>query len=69
METKPFMRWEDIAGVCHCGRSKALLIIHRIGPVYIGRTPFVRTEDFAAYIAEHGGVALEWPPRRRKVRS
>ena len=57
METKPFMRWEDIAGVCHCG------------PVYIGRTPFVRTEDFAAYIAEHGGVALEWPPRQRKVRS
>ncbi len=62
-----FMNWRDVSDVCLCGRSKAMLIIHEVGPVRIGRTVCVRADALERYIEEHGGIDIAWPPRKRKA--
>lgn len=61
-----YLQWPDVSRKLGCGRSKAILIIHEIGPVYIGRTACIREEDLDRHIAEHGGVKVKWPRRRRQ---
>ena len=53
----------------NCGRSKALLLMHQVGVVYIGRAAFVRAEDLDNYLAEHGSIDITWPKSssRRKA--
>lgn len=62
-----YLRWQDVSMMLGCGRSKAMLIINEIGPVHIGRTACVRADDLDRHIAEHGGVAVKWPPRKRRA--
>ena len=66
---KPFLGWEDFAEMFNCGRSKALLLMHQVGVVYIGRAAFVRAEDLDSYLAEHGSIDITWPKSssRRKA--
>lgn len=61
-----YLSWTDVADMFRCGRSKALLIIQTVGPVYIGHAAYVRRSDLEAHIAKHGGVSVSWP--RRKAR-
>lgn len=65
---KPFLGWQDFARLFNCGRSKALLLMHEVGVVYIGHAVFVRANDLDAYLAEHGSIDVTWPlsAKRRK---
>ncbi|WP_140396487.1 hypothetical protein [Gordonibacter sp. An230] len=57
------LRWQDIAQMFSCGRSKALLIVHQMRATYVGRTPFVDEDELEAFIREHGEIKLAWPKR------
>ena len=65
---KPYLGWQDFARLFDCGRSKALLLMHEVGVVYIGHAVFVRANDLDAYLAEHGSIDITWPlsAKRRK---
>lgn len=68
---KPYLGWPDVAGMFGCGRSKAMLIMHEVGVVHVGRSAFVRASDLDAYLAEHGSIDVTWPKsaaRRRAAR-
>lgn len=55
------LRWQDVAEICHCKRSKALKLIHEMDCGYIGRTPFITPEQFEEYRANHGGnIIVNW---------
>lgn len=58
---KPFLGWHDVARIFDCGRSKALLIMHEVGVVYIGHAAFVRASDLDDYLAQHGSIDIAWP--------
>ena len=66
---KPYLGWEDFAEMFQCRRSKALLLMHQVGVVYIGRAVFVRASDLDAYLDEHGSIDITWPKSaaRRKA--
>mgnify|MGYP001309132864 CR=1 FL=1 len=57
---KPFLRWQDFAELFSCGRNKAMLLMHQIGVVYIGRVAFVRSTDLTNYLAKHGSIDIDW---------
>ena len=65
---KPYLGWRDFAELFDCGRSKALLLMHEVGVVYIGHAVFVRAADLDAYLDEHGSIDITWPKNaaRRK---
>lgn len=67
--SKPFLGWRDFTELFGCGRSKALLLMHAIGVVYIGNSVFVRAEDLDNYLQEHGSIDITWPKsaKRRKA--
>lgn len=66
---KPFLGWEDFAEMFNCRRSKALLLMHEVGVIYIGHAVFVRASDLDAYLDEHGSIDITWPKSaaRRKA--
>lgn len=67
---KPFLGWQDIAEMFSCGRSKALLLMHEVGAVYIGHAVFIRAGDLDEYLVEHGSIDITWPQsaaRRREA--
>lgn len=66
---KPFLGWEDFAEMFSCKRSKALLLMHEVGVIYIGHAAFVRASDLDAYLEEHGSIDITWPKSaaRRKA--
>jgi hypothetical protein len=55
------LRWQEIASMYRCGRSKALLILHHVGVRYVGRTPYISSQQLEAHIREHGGISVSWP--------
>ena len=65
---KPYLGWQDFARLFDCGRSKALLLMHEVGVVYIGHAVFVRANDLDAYLAERGSIDITGPlsAKRRK---
>ena len=65
---KPFLGWQDFAQLFDCGRSKALLLMHEVGVVYIGHAVFVRASDLEDYLVKHGSIDITWPlsEKRRK---
>lgn len=65
---KPFLGWQDFARLFNCGRSKALLLMHEVGVVYIGHAVFVPASKLDDYLAEHGSIDITWPlsEKRRK---
>ncbi|MBQ9001453.1 MAG: hypothetical protein IJ087_06335 [Eggerthellaceae bacterium] len=68
---KPYLGWPDVAEMFGCGRSKAMLIMHEVGVVHVGRSAFVRASDLDTYLADHGGIDVTWPrsaARRRAAR-
>lgn len=67
-QTKPFLGWQDFAVLFGCGRSKALLLMHEVGVVYIGHAVFVPADKLDDYLAEHGSIDITWPlsQKRRK---
>lgn len=72
VHTKAFLGWQDFAEMFGCGRSKALLLMHEVGVIYIGHAVFVRAADLDAYLAEHGGIDITWPvsqTRRKGTKS
>lgn len=67
-QTKPFLGWQDFARLFNCGRSKALLLMHEVGVVYIGHAVFVPANKLDDYLDEHGSIDITWPlsEKRRK---
>lgn len=67
-QTKPFLGWQDFARLFDCGRSKALLLMHEVGVVYIGHAVFVPADKLDDYLAEYGSIDITWPlsEKRRK---
>lgn len=66
---KPYLGWEDFAEMLQCRRSKALLLMHQVGVVHIGRAVFARASDLDAYLDEHDSIDITWPKSaaRRKA--
>lgn len=62
-ENRPFLGWPDICEIFGCGRSKAMLLMHEVGVIHIGRSVFVRASDLDAYLVEHGGIDVDWHRR------
>ena len=58
---RPYLGWRDFTELFNCGRSKALLLMHEVGVVYIGYAVFVRAADLDAYLDEHGSIDITWP--------
>lgn len=65
----PYLSWSDFAEMFHCGRSKALLLMHQVGVVYIGRAVFVRAEDLEDYLRKHGSITITWPKSTTRRKS
>ena len=68
---KPYLGWRDFAQLFDCGRSKALLLMHEVGVIYIGHEVFVRAGDLEKHLEEHGSIDITWPlsaARRKEVR-
>jgi hypothetical protein len=61
--TKPYLNWEDFGNLFQCGRSKAMLLMHEVGVVYIGRVAFVRAADLEAYLDDRGSIDIRWPKK------
>ena len=66
ISTKPFLGWEDFADLFGCGRSKALLLMHEVGVIYIGHAAFVRADDLDTYLTQHGSIDIVWPKSRAR---
>lgn len=69
---KPYLSWQDFAQMFSCGRSKALLLMHEVGVIYIGHAVFVRAGDLDDYLAQHGSIDITWPlsqARRKEARN
>lgn len=60
MAKKHYLAWRDVAKMFGCGRTKALHIIHELGPVYVGRSPCVTDEQVERRLAEDGEIRLDW---------
>ena len=58
---RPYLGWRDLAELFDCGRRKAPLLMHEVGPVYTGRAVLVRAADLDAYLDEHGSIDITWP--------
>lgn len=61
---RPFLGWGDIANIFHCGKSKAMLIMHSIGVIYIGSKAYIRSDDLKDHLAEYGEISITWPRKR-----
>lgn len=61
INAKPYLGWRDFAQLFGCGRSKALLLMHAVGVVYIGHEVFVRKADLDKHLEEHGSIDITWP--------
>jgi hypothetical protein len=42
----------DIQRICRCGERQAYELAHRVGPIKLGRSLRVRSEDLNAYLRE-----------------
>ena len=47
----PYIKEQDVRKLFGCGRSKALLIMHAVGTVKVGRTSYVRASDLDRYLS------------------
>jgi len=54
------MDWHDVARTFRCGRSKAMGIVHELGPIYIGRTPYVTETQLKERLAADGEIKVDW---------
>lgn len=66
---KPFLGWQDFAEIFNCKRSKALLLMHEVGVIYIGHAAFVRAEDLDRYLTEHGSIDIKWPVSKARQKA
>jgi hypothetical protein len=55
-----YLSWKDIATKFQCGRNKALLVMHAVGPVYVGNRMFVRSSDVDRKLREDGEIRISW---------
>ena len=55
-----YLSWKDIAARFQCGRNKALLVMHSVGPVYVGNRMFVRSCDVERKLQEDGETRISW---------
>lgn len=52
------LTWRDVSRICNCGRSKALKIVHQLGPIYVGRQPLLPASKLAK--ALENGFDIDW---------
>lgn len=57
-DASSLLTWRDVSDVCKCGRSKALRIIHQLGPVYVGRQPLLPEERLRD--ALQADIKIDW---------
>lgn len=61
---KPYLNWHDIAKLFNCRRSKAMLLMHEVGVVYIGSEAFVEAEKLKHHLDQNGEIRISWPRRK-----
>ena len=61
---KPYLGWRDLCELFGCGRSKAYLLMHSVGVVYVGHAAFVRAVDLDAHLDKNGSIDIRWPRRK-----
>lgn len=59
-----YLGWRDVAELFGCKRSKALRIIHSLGPAYVGRSPCVTMGQIERALAESGEIKTDWGRRQ-----
>lgn len=68
LEFPPELRFysvPDLQRMFHVGRSKARLMMDALPSVRAGNKDCVSAKQLADYIAEHDGIPVKWPKRRR----
>ena len=56
---------KDLQELFRVGYSKARLMMNKLPYVRIGKRDAVLKSQLTAYVAEHGGISVEWPKRKR----
>lgn len=56
---------QDLQEIFSVGYSKARLMMNKLPYVRIGKRDAVLKSQLTSYIAEHGGISVEWPKRKR----
>ncbi|WP_303203004.1 hypothetical protein [Raoultibacter timonensis] len=56
---------KDLQELFRVGYSKARLMMNKLPYVRIGKRDAVLKSQLTAYVAEHGGITVEWPKRKR----
>lgn len=57
----PNLTWREVADYFHCGRNKALRIVHQCGCIYCGRTPLLPIENLRKHLeANNGDIRIDW---------
>lgn len=56
---------QDLQEIFGVGYSKARLMMNKLPYVRIGKRDAVLKSQLTAYVAEHGGISVEWPKRKR----
>lgn len=55
-----YLGWRDVASMFGCGRNKAMLVMHAIGPIYVGNRMYVRSSDLERKLGEEGEIRVCW---------
>ena len=63
---KKYLNWLDFCDLFACKRSKAMLLMHAVGVMYIGSRAFVPSDALEEHLRTHGGITITWPHRKRK---
>lgn len=56
---------KDLQELFRVGYSKARLMMNKLPYVRIGKRDAVLKSQLTTYVAEHGGISVEWPKRKR----
>jgi hypothetical protein len=67
--TKRYLDWHDISSMFNCGRNKAILIMHKVGAVHVGKNLFVENYKVDEYLAKNGSIDIKWSTSRNKHRN
>lgn len=64
MEDSRYLNWHAVAEKFSCGRSKAMLLMHEVGIVYIGSEAFIKATDLDEHLAKYGEIKTKWPKKK-----
>lgn len=61
---KEYLNWQEVADKFKCRKSKAMLLMHEIGVVYIGSEALVKAKDIEDHLSKYGEIKIRWPKKK-----